>query len=75
MVGSAGGLDAVTRIVGRLPTSFAASLVVLIHSPPERTSRLVEVIGRTCALPVVAAEDGLPLLPGQVSSSRPGRIC
>lgn len=66
LVGSAGGVEAVMRILGRLPAGFPASFVVLIHLQPERTSHLAEIISRECALPVLAAEDGLPLLPGQV---------
>jgi two-component system chemotaxis response regulator CheB len=72
LVGSAGGLDAVTRILSRLPTSFGAAVVVLIHVPPQRISHLVEVIGRTSSLPVVGAEDDLPLQPGQVIVVPPG---
>jgi two-component system chemotaxis response regulator CheB len=73
LVGSAGGLEAVTRVLGPLPESFAASLVILIHLSPHHSSQLVDVIGRHCALPVLAAEDDLPLLPGQVIVVPPGR--
>lgn len=66
LVGSAGGMEAVIRILGRLPREFPASVVVLIHLSPAHASRLVETVSRACALPVVAAADGLPLLPGQV---------
>ncbi len=73
LVGSAGGLEAVSRVLGPLPEDFAASMVVLIHLPPGHPSRLVEVIGRRCVLPVVEADHGLPLLPGQVIVVPPGR--
>jgi two-component system chemotaxis response regulator CheB len=49
-----------------LPADFAGSIVVLIHRPPDQPSHLAEVIRRRCALPVVEADHGLPLLPGQV---------
>jgi two-component system chemotaxis response regulator CheB len=73
LVGSAGGLEAVTRILRRLPEDFAASLIVLIHLAPERASRMVELIRRDCPLPIVTAEDGSPLLSGQVIVVPPGR--
>jgi chemotaxis response regulator CheB len=47
-----------------LPAGFGASLIVLVHLPPERSSRLTEVLARSSSLPVVAAEHGLPRLPG-----------
>jgi two-component system chemotaxis response regulator CheB len=72
LVGSAGGLEAVTRILRGLPADFRASVVVLIHLRPERTSRLVGVVGRECPLPVAAVEDGAPLLPGEVVVVPPG---
>ena len=73
LVGSAGGLEAVSRILEPLPEDFQGSLVVLLHLPPSRASHLVELIRRRCALPVLAAETGLPLLPGRVIVVPPGR--
>lgn len=73
LVGSAGGLEAAARVLEPLPAGFPGSLVVLIHLPPERASNLVEVIGRRCSLPVLAAEHDLPLLPGQVIVVPPGQ--
>ena len=73
LVGSAGGLEAVTRILKPLPRTLRASLVVLIHIPPERASHLVELLSRSCALPVLAAEHELPLLPGHVIVVPPGK--
>lgn len=73
MVGSTGAIDAVSRVLGRLPKLFPASVVVLIHLPPERASNLVEVIRRQCSIPVIQAQHDLPLLPGQVIVVPPGR--
>jgi two-component system chemotaxis response regulator CheB len=73
LVGSAGGLKAALRVLEPLPVDFAAAMVVLIHVPPDRPSHLVEVIRRRCSLPVVEADHGLPLLPGQVIVVPPGR--
>lgn len=73
LVGSAGGLAAVERVLQPLPDGLAAAVIVLLHLPPERASNLVEIISRACPLPVLEAADGLPLLPGQVIVVPPGR--
>lgn len=73
LVGSAGGVEAVLRILRRLPATLEAAVIVLIHMPPERTSHLVEIIRRECALPTVAAADDEPLRPGRVFVAPPGK--
>lgn len=73
LVGSAGGLEATIRVLERLPVTLEASVVVLIHLPPEHASHLVEVIARSCPLPARVAEDRMPLLPGHVIVVPPGR--
>ena len=65
LVGSAGGLEAVSRVLEPLPEDFRGSLVVLLHLPPFRASNLVELIRRCCRLPVLAAEHGLRCCPGR----------
>ncbi|CAA9511113.1 MAG: hypothetical protein AVDCRST_MAG85-2348 [uncultured Solirubrobacteraceae bacterium] len=67
IVASVGGLEAVTSVLGALPRSFDASLIVLIHQQPDRVGHLVELLGRDCALPVLAAEHGARLRPGVVT--------
>jgi two-component system chemotaxis response regulator CheB len=73
LVGSAGGLDAVRRILRRLPPNLDAAVIVLLHADPEGPSHLVEIIRRECALPVVEAHDGERLLPGRVVVAPPGK--
>lgn len=41
-------------------------MVVLLHQRPGGPSRLVELLGRECALPVERASDGAPLRAGRV---------
>src|SRR3954447_7035705 len=67
LVASAGGIDAISRILTGLPHGFGASLVVLIHQEPDRESRLVELLARACALPVVEAQHGVRLAAGEVT--------
>ena len=73
LVASGGGLDAVLRVLGPLPEEFAAATLVLIHQAPDRVSRLVEILGRRCELPVVAAEHGGILHAGCVVVAPPGQ--
>jgi two-component system chemotaxis response regulator CheB len=73
LVASAGGLDAVSRILEGLPEGFGASVIVLIHQPPDRLSHLVEILDRLCPLPVTAARHDVQLVPGHVVVVPPGR--
>jgi two-component system chemotaxis response regulator CheB len=73
LVASGGGLDAVSRVLGPLPKAFAAPILALIHQAPDRVSRLVEILGRRCELPVVAAKLGGTLRAGCVAVAPPGQ--
>jgi two-component system chemotaxis response regulator CheB len=72
LVASAGGVDAVSRILRRLPARFGAPIIVLIHQQPDRVSSLVDVLARGSGMPVVAAEHGAELPSGQVVVVPPG---
>jgi two-component system chemotaxis response regulator CheB len=47
--------------------------LALIHQAPDRVSRLVEILGRRCELPVVAAKHGGTLRAGCVAVAPPGQ--
>ena len=66
VVSSAGGLDALTRVLEVLPAGLPASVIALQHADPSRRSRLSDVLDRVGPLPVSDAEDGSPLRPGEV---------
>lgn len=72
LVGSAGGLDAVSRVLSGLPETLGASVVVLIHQAPERASSLVELLAARCPLPVAVAENDVRLETGRVFVIPPG---
>jgi two-component system chemotaxis response regulator CheB len=72
MGGSAGALEAMGILLAALPASCVLSLVVVIHLPPTRPSRLAEVLGARCALPVREIEDKEPVAPGVVFVAPPG---
>jgi two-component system chemotaxis response regulator CheB len=57
---SAGGVSALIRVLGGLPASLPAAVVIVLHLDPRTRSRLVEVLGRRTALAVCeAAANGL----------------
>jgi two-component system chemotaxis response regulator CheB len=73
LVASAGGLDAVSRVLRDLPGDLPASVIALIHQAPDRVNELVRLLGRSCRLPVEAARDGAVLTAGRVVVVPPGR--
>ncbi|MEA2630205.1 MAG: two-component system, chemotaxis family, CheB/CheR fusion protein [Chloroflexota bacterium] len=52
---SAGGIEALTRVVTRLPADFPAPVVIAQHLDPRRPSHLAEILGRHSALPIKVA--------------------
>src|SRR4051812_5135040 len=63
---SAGGLNAVRRILEGLPATFAAPVLVVLHRTVGRKGLLADILARRSALPVVDAEEGQQLQPGVV---------
>ena len=55
---SAGGVEALPRIVQQLPSDFDASVFIVQHLSPTRTPYLVDILNRSSALPVSWAEQG-----------------
>jgi two-component system chemotaxis response regulator CheB len=72
LVGSAGGLAAVSEVLSGLPAGLNAAVIVLIHQAPERENKLVEILARPSRLPVEAARDHTPLRAGTVVVAPPG---
>ena len=66
LVCSAGGIDALTRVLAPLPADLPAALIVLQHLSPEHHSVLAALLDQRTALTVVEATDGGALVPGQV---------
>lgn len=69
---SAGGVDALKRVLGRLPADFPAPVLVVMHVG-SRDSLLPALLTRACALPVRHARDGERLAPSTVLVAPPGR--
>jgi two-component system chemotaxis response regulator CheB len=69
---SAGGLDAIGRVLSSLPADFPAAIAVVQHRGPEHSELLVEPLARRTWLPVRHARGGEPLQSGIVHVCPPG---
>ncbi|MGI8484468.1 MAG: chemotaxis protein CheB, partial [Thermomicrobiales bacterium] len=63
---SAGGVEALSVLVGSLPAGLPASFVVAQHLDPSRPSHLGEILGRRSIMPVITVSDCENLLPGNI---------
>ena len=63
---SAGGLQALTRILELLPAGLPAVLALVMHRSPKFESQLAHLLGRHTALPVTEAADGEMIRRGHV---------
>ena len=70
---SAGGVEALTRVVGGLPADFSAAVFVVLHIPPDAPSALATILDRAGPLPAAQAEHNEPIEPGRVYVARPNR--
>jgi two-component system chemotaxis response regulator CheB len=68
---SAGGLQALSTILERLPPSLPARVLIVVHGSPTATGVLPDVLDRSCPLPVAFASDGDGLTSGRVYIARP----
>lgn len=73
LVASAGGLDALSEVLGALPASLDAALVVLQHLQAGRTSLLPYILAQRTPLSVREAAHGTALRAGTVYVAPPGR--
>jgi len=70
---SAGGLAALSIILRELPSSFPASVAVVLHLSPDYPSVLTDVLSRFTKLPVCWATAGARMTPGTVFVAPPNR--
>jgi two-component system chemotaxis response regulator CheB len=70
---SAGGVQALTEILGRLPTNLPAIVVVVQHLDPRHRSLMPQIFGRRSNLPIHQAVDGMEVEPGNVYLAPPDR--
>lgn len=63
---SAGGVEALTRLLSGLPADLPAAVAVVLHTSPDAPGHLANVLGRACALPVAFAARDEALEAGRV---------
>ncbi|MFP5392216.1 MAG: chemotaxis protein CheB [Gammaproteobacteria bacterium] len=69
---SAGGIGALRAILAGLPARFGFPVVIVLHMPDDRDSRLAEVFQQYLPMPVRQADDKEMLAPGVVYFAAPG---
>src|SRR3954454_23338977 len=69
---SAGGVQALIRLVRRLPTQLEDPLLVAMHLSPDVPSALPAVVGRQTDRRTAFATDGRPLAPATITIAPPG---
>ena len=70
---SAGGLKALTEVLGGLPAGFGASVVVVQHLDPRHRSLMADILSRRTPLRVKQAAEGDRLEAGTVFIAPPNR--
>lgn len=68
---SAGGFDAMQRILEALQPDFAPAMLVVLHLPPGRPSNVATLLARCCFRPVDEALDKQPIQSGSVLFAPP----
>ena len=63
---SAGGLEAVSELLGALPVGTGIAYIVVQHLDPHHQSLLPEILAKTTAVPVTLALDGEVVRPDHV---------
>jgi two-component system chemotaxis response regulator CheB len=68
---SAGGVQALSEVVGGLPFDFPAAIFIVLHISPYGRSALPAILSRAGKLPAAHAEDGEPVQPGRIYVAPP----
>ena len=70
---SAGGIDALTQVLSRLPADLPAAIIVVQHLRDSRATHLPDHLNRLSPLRVCQAEHRMPVEPGVVYIAEPGK--
>ena len=68
---SAGGLNALSRVLSGLPPDFPVAIAVVQHLDPRHRSLMADILSRRTSLRVKEAEDGDHLRPGIIYVAPP----
>ena len=69
---SAGGIDALSEILPRLPKNYSLPIIVVLHIPGDKPSLLAEVFRSKIELRVKDADEKEKIQPGTVYFASPG---
>lgn len=70
---SAGGVEALRRLVGLLPADLKAAVFIVMHVSPSGGSVLPKILDRMGTLPATHAQDGELVEPGRIYVAPPDR--
>ncbi len=70
---SAGGIDALTQVLTRLPADLRAAIIVVQHLRDDRATNLPMHLDHLSPLRVCLAEHGMPIKPAKVYIANPGK--
>jgi len=63
---SAGGVEALTKLLGHLPPDVGAAFVVIQHLDPDHNSVLSSILARATKMPVSQVTEDVPVAPNHV---------
>src|SRR5262249_14271550 len=63
---SAGGLEALTQLLGHLPQESGMARLILQHPHPKHESRLTDLLAKVTRIPVLEAAHGLSVRPDHI---------
>ncbi len=69
---SAGGLEAISELLGNMPVDTGMAFVVVTHQHPGHTSMLPDLLSKETEMPVIEAAKGTKVEPNHVYVSPPG---
>ena len=69
-----GGLDALQRFFGAIPSDSDMAFVVIQHLDPDHATLLPELLGRATSMPVQQVEDGVVVKPNSVYVIPPNTV-
>ncbi|HSF42924.1 MAG TPA: chemotaxis protein CheB [Thermoanaerobaculia bacterium] len=70
---SAGGVQALCEVIGRLPPNLPAAVFVVLHIAPHSQSAMPAILSRAGCMPASHPEDGEPIVPGWIYVAPPDR--
>lgn len=73
LIASAGGIDALSRVLAPLPAELPAAILIALHQDPGRSNQLAAILQRCTKLTVEVAGDRAEMRPGLALVIPPAR--